>query len=324
MKKRIKKKKKHIFKIILVFLIFIISFIYSFNYIKNSKLNISSEVFLKKIISESNHNIKKENNTILNSIIKTITNIDFNKPSTIFKSSYNDIVDTASEGSKTTKVSKYVNDPYKEKEIEEPIVYIYNTHQLEEYSTKNIEIYNIVPNVMMTSYILREKLNNLGIKSIVEENNVQKVLDKNNWKYANSYKVTRSFMEEKYKNNNKLNYFIDIHRDSVSKNITTAIINNESYAKLLFILGLENPKYKENEVMIKKINDKLIEKYPGISRGIYEKKGKGVNGVYNQDFNSNVILVEVGGYENTIDEVLLSTNALANVLSEYIKEDKHE
>lgn len=275
MKKRIKKKRKNTFKVCLFLIVFIISFIYSFNKIKDLNINISNEVFLKKIIYESNHNIKKNNDNILNNLIKTITNIDFNNPSTIFKNSYNKIVDTASDSIETSKpTSKYVNDPYKEKKQEKPIVYIYNTHQLEEYSTKNVEIYNIIPNVMMTSYILREKLNNFGISSIVEENNVQNTLDNNNWNYASSYKVTRSFMEKAYQNNNTLNYFIDVHRDSVSKSITTANINGESYAKLLFILGLDNQNYKNNEIMITKINNKLKEKYPGISRGIYKKKVK--------------------------------------------------
>ena len=41
----------------------------------------------------------------------------------------------------------------------------------------------------------------------------------------------------------------------------------------------------------------LNENYKGISRGIYRKKGKGVNGVYNQDFSSYCFLIEVGGIQ---------------------------
>mgnify|MGYP003305959477 CR=1 FL=1 len=43
-------------------------------------------------------------------------------------------------------------------DIENPIIYIYNSHQLENYSSTNYEAYNITPNVMMASYILKEML----------------------------------------------------------------------------------------------------------------------------------------------------------------------
>ena len=64
------------------------------------------------------------------------------------------------------------------------------------------------------------------------------------------------------------------------------------------------------------------EKYPGLSRGIYKKKGAGVNGVYNQDFSPKTILIEVGGQDNTIDEVFNTCEAISTILTEYIKEDK--
>ena len=51
---------------------------------------------------------------------------------------------------------------------------------------------------------------------------------------------------------------------------------------------------------------------------IYKKKGKGVNGVYNQDFSSNCILIEFGGNKNTIDEVYNTVIALGEIISNYI------
>ena len=82
---------------------------------------------------------------------------------------------------------------------------------------------------------------------------------------------------------------------------------------------MENKNYKDNLEVTKTIDDMLKEKYPTISRGIYKKQGKGVNGVYNQDFDKNTILVEVGGEENTIDEVLNTINVLAETLDLYIR-----
>ena len=73
-----------------------------------------------------------------------------------------------------------------------------------------------------------------------------------------------------------------------------------------------------------KLNSMLNNSKKGISKGILQKEGKGVNGVYNQDMDYNVILIEVGGYENTIEEVNNSVEILSDVLIKYIKEDTNE
>ena len=117
-----------------------------------------------------------------------------------------------------------------------------------------------------------------------------------------------------------LKYFIDIHRDSITKDKTTVIINNKSYAKILFLIGLENPNYQENLIFTEKLNNKINQKYPNLTKGIYKKGGPGVNGVYNQDFSKYLILVEMGGYQNTPIEVLNSSLALAECFMEVINE----
>ena len=131
-------------------------------------------------------------------------------------------------------------------------------------------------------------------------------------------------LENKKKEYGSLNYFLDIHRDSVNGNITTTEINGVKYAKVMFVLGLENENYLENKKVISEINNYLNLNYNGLSRGIYEKKGSGVNGVYNQDFNPNTILIEVGGVDNTIDEVYNTCEAISNILIKYLKGDEYE
>jgi stage II sporulation protein P len=126
------------------------------------------------------------------------------------------------------------------------------------------------------------------------------------------------YLENAKKKNSSLLYFVDLHRDSVSKKISTITINGKSYAKTMFLLGLENANYKENEKIIKKLDNWLDINYPGLSRGIYKKSGKGVNGVYNQDFSKNCILIEVGGSENTTEEVANSIEVIAQMLNYYL------
>lgn len=204
------------------------------------------------------------------------------------------------------------------KDTKEPIVYIYNTHQKEEYTVEKNEPYNITPTVLTTSYMLEEQLLKHGIKSVVEESSVSEALNKNKWKYASSYKVTKTFLEKAKEKYPSLKFYIDVHRDSVKYSITTKTINDKKYARVMFLIGLENKNYEENLKVTEAINSEVEKKYPGLSRGIYKKKGKGVNGVYNQDFSSNCILIEFGGNKNTIDEVYNTVIALGEIISNYI------
>lgn len=127
-------------------------------------------------------------------------------------------------------------------------------------------------------------------------------------------------MEDAKLNNSSLKYFIDVHRDSLKKDRTTVTIGDKDYAKILFLLGLENPNYNENLEFITKINDKLNSLYPGLSKGILKKSGAGVNGVYNQDFSPYTILVEFGGVDNTTYEVLNSSLAFSKCFLEVLNE----
>ena len=210
--------------------------------------------------------------------------------------------------------------PVIKEESKDPLIYIYNTHQTEEYETSTILDYSIKPTVTISNYILEEIFNKNKLYTYVEESSVKEILNKNSWSYSYSYKATRILLEQRKQEYPTLKYFIDIHRDSIPKDKTTVTINNKSYAKILFLIGLENPNYQENLIFTEKLNNKLNQKYPNLTKGIYKKGGPGVNGVYNQDFSKYLILVEMGGYQNTPIEVLNSSLALAECIMEVINE----
>lgn len=50
-----------------------------------------------------------------------------------------------------------------------------------------------------------------------------------------------------------------------------------------------------------------------------QKKGSGVNGIYNQDFHPNTILLELGGPENTLEEINNTLKVFSDILSDYIQ-----
>lgn len=291
-------KKKNIKKKFIYFLgLLTLGVFISYRTIKEKKIIINNKEIIDIVI---NNSFNEDN------ILKKIININkLDNELILLKNDYKEVV---------TK---------KKEEIEEPIIYLYNSHQTEEYQTSIIGDYSINPTVTMTDYILEDIFNKNGYKTYVEERSVKEVLNKNNWNYASSYKATRIFLEDIIKTHSSLKYFIDIHRDSLAKDRTTITINNRNYAKMIFLLGLENPKYNENLEFIEKINNKINEYYPGLSKGIYKKEGPGVNGVYNQDFSNRTILIEVGGYENTTNEVLNTAIAFSKCYLEVLNEENH-
>ena len=324
-----KRKKIRVIKILFLITIIYISFSYSFYYSLRRNKNINNSNFIKSLVRMGNSNNLYNNKLInvVNSTINFITHVDITKPSSIIASyvsktnNYNSITlehnDDYSNLEELKKISSYIEDPYKV-DISKPIIYLYNTHQLENYNNKNLSIYNITPNVLMASYILKEKLNKNGISTIVEDTNLSEFLNLNHWNYASSYKATRMLLLEKMNKYDSLKYFIDIHRDSVNRNSTTVTINNKNYAKILFVVGLEHKNYEYNLEVTNKLNDLIKETYPSLTKGIYKKSGKGVDGIYNQDVDKNCILIEIGGVDNTIEEVYNTLEVLSNVLTKFV------
>ena len=323
MKLRKKKSKKNKLKYFCLIIFMYLMFAYTFyNSFKNNE-NISNEKFTLFLLNNGNSNFMYEYKipNIINKSIHYLLRIDFSKPDTLFNNSifgYSDIEEEEySNLSELKEVSYYMSDPNKV-DVNNPLVYIYNSHQLENYNNKNLEIYGITPNVLMASYLLKEKLNEKGISTIVEDTNMTEFLELNNWDYSNSYKASRIFMLDKKNTYNSLKYYIDIHRDSVNKNLSTVNINGKDYARILFVVGLEHDNYQKNLDLANEINGLFNKYYSGLSRGVLKKEGANVNGIYNQDVSDYVMLIEVGGVDNNIDEVMNTINAISDVLVKYI------
>lgn len=297
-KKRSKKKNKK--KLLYIF--FLLGIFLSFKLLNKSKIEISNKEFSKMIIS--NTFIEKEN--ILEKVVKKTKEVA--NPVKVLQNNYQTFLEVPEESKD-------------EKEETEPIVYLYNSHPTEEYLASTYAEFSVNPTVIINNYILEDILDKNNIETIVEEQSVTDILKNNNWKYYESYRASRVLLEESIVKYPTLKYFIDIHRDSLEREKTTYQLNDKDYAKIIFIVGLENKNYQNNLELTERINQKLNEKYPGLSKGILQKKGAGVNGVYNQDFSPNTILVEIGGYQNNTTEVLNTTLAFADCFMEVINEE---
>lgn len=321
MKRKFKNKKFMSLKKLVSLIVVIATIYFMMGIIFNGKvINLKDLLFdtaLKEVVKED-------------SIINSALDINITTPENLVYSVMNKVVDKKEimkvssddyfdyDNSKT----EYVEDTTKI-DVKNPIVYIYNSHQLEAYNMEYLYDYSVKPNVLIASYILKEKLYDRGIPSIVETNNIKKYLNDNNLKYNYSYVASRHFIELMLKKEKTIKYLIDIHRDSAKKNKTFIKIKDKNYARIMFVVGLDHKNYQPNLKLATDLNNMVENAYPGISRGISKKTGKGVNGIYNQDMSPNSMLIEVGGVDNTIEEVNNTMDIISEVLSKYIKEKEN-
>ncbi|MBQ9072469.1 MAG: stage II sporulation protein P [Bacilli bacterium] len=308
-KKRIKIKR-------MLYILLIIVVIYLVNFcIKRINLINSNTIFINSVLDSSNNYSYDENKNenIVDVVLNYISNNIFNSPTSLLK--------TELKYEEENKVKK-VEFIYEENEL--PRIYIYNSHQGENYDYKYLEEYNIVPNVLMASQMLEEKLENLGISTIVEENDILEYMEQNNLNHGGSYIASRYFLEKTINKYPSMDLYIDLHRDAATHSVTYTNINGKDCAKILFVIGLEYDTYQENLKVVTELNNLILNKYPSLTRGIMKKEGYGVNGVYNQDLDSNVILIEIGGHENNIDEVNNTLDLIAEIIGEYLNEKENK
>ncbi|MDD2504738.1 MAG: stage II sporulation protein P [Bacilli bacterium] len=302
MKKRFIARKRNNFlflKIISCLLIIYFSCFITIKILFKKKISINDEKRINEYLAVAS------NNLIGNISVLDLMNMNLSSPETFLKLSFSNFkkLELIEKPKISTKVSK---------EIKKPLIYIYNTHQTESYNPGNLKEYNITPTVYMASVMLQKTLEKKGIVSVVEETNIKDILNVNNWTYNDSYEASRLLLKDVKSKHPTIKYFIDLHRDSVSSTVT---INEKVYAKLMFVIGLSNKNYLENENLVNKLHLNLTKDYKEVMRNIYYAK----NGRYNQDLDSNIILIEVGGQDNKIDEVYNSINILAEAIYEEIR-----
>lgn len=308
-----KRRKKH-YLIKLGFFVFLIYFVcyLTFHILFNIKIT-DNKGLIAILLNDTNHALANKN--FLETLNETMFNIT---PTKLLNYTLDSDIDTSSDAELPLELTTYIDDP-NPIDVTNPRVYIYNTHQLEGYDGTNYSEYGITPNVQMAAYLLKDRLNSFNIPTIVEMGNISDLLNTNGWSYSYSYKASRYFVEDALKKNQNLDLIIDLHRDSISHDASTITYNGKNYAKIMFVVGEEYETYQKNLELANTINNLLKKQIPEISRGVILKGGKGVNGIYNQDLNQNMILIECGGNENTIDEIINTIDLLANVIKTYLK-----
>ena len=192
-----------------------------------------------------------------------------------------------------------------------PRIYVYNTHQTEEYRT--IENYNLTPTVHTASYILKDLLKQYNIGVIVENSDLKTDMNKLGVNYNNAYQVSKYWLNNLGMND--LELYIDLHRDSVNYNLSNITVDGVDYAKIMFVMG-NNYDYYDNLAVAEKLVSEVEKINKTISRGIFTRK----NSVYNQDFNKHCVLIEIGGPDSTYESVSNTLSVLALAIKNYLGE----
>ncbi|MEF2964766.1 stage II sporulation protein P [Paenibacillus sp. M1] len=200
------------------------------------------------------------------------------------------------------------------------IVMIYHSHPQESYNPliganiDNPSSAEKTKSVGLVGDFLTKELERKGVATLHTYENYS--ASKSNYSYNYSYKYSRQTVKTAMAENGKLQYFLDIHRDSQRHDKTTTDIAGKSYAQVYFIIGHANENWRENEAFASSIHERLEQSYPGISRGIWGKTSAQGNGEYNQSLSPNSILIEIGGIDNTAEELERTSKVLAGIIAD--------
>ena len=202
---------------------------------------------------------------------------------------------------------------------DEPLVYFFNAHPHEMIGGTFADLNVGEMNIREISHLFANIFQDFGIPSLVENQDVRDVIRSNNWSFVDSYRAARLFLEERIHQYPSLQFFFDIHREGIAHDLARIDINGRPYARILFVIGADNPVgYSENYQIARTLHQMLEEARPGISRGISVQGGPFNNGIYNQDVAPTLQVFEIGTVETTIEEAINTVEIFAEVLATFI------
>ncbi|MEG0290936.1 MAG: stage II sporulation protein P [Erysipelotrichaceae bacterium] len=180
-------------------------------------------------------------------------------------------------------------------------VYIYNTHQNEQYSEKE--------SVMDAAVILGNQLKEKGIEVVLETNDFREYGRQHDLDYNHSYQISNKFLNDAFVNYGGFDLIIDLHRDAIPRASCFTTIDQKQYAKMMVVVGGLS---KNVDAILKTsstLTDMINQKVDGIMKPVLNREA-----YYNQDMNEHMLLIELGGDLNTFDEIKNTIDYLSDGL----------
>ncbi len=186
-------------------------------------------------------------------------------------------------------------------------IYIYSTHQYESYASEDVN---------QGARYLSILLSNMGYQVDLETQDFEAYKAQNGLGYNDSYKVSATFLTERLLQHGGYDLIIDFHRDSIPRNASVLIQGNQSYAKVMFVIGNTSSQVERTREIAKQISANLDQRVSGLSRGLFSRECE-----YNQHMTRNMILMEIGGQENTFEEVRRTLDVLSLAIDDFLQKE---
>lgn len=205
----------------------------------------------------------------------------------------------------------------------EPVVYIYHSHNIESFIPEipTQLAYSDTENVTLVGKELSRALKEMQINSIHDETDIARILKQRGLNFQDSYKVSRENLQKVLAENDSIRMVFDIHRDSTKRRESTIEMKGQDYARIKFVVSTMSGNYETNKTFATQLHEQLEKLYPGLSLGVIEKEGEPKN-TYNQELHDNSVLLEVGGIENTLEEMYRAMDVFAEVLKGMIEKSQ--
>lgn len=194
-------------------------------------------------------------------------------------------------------------------------VVLYHTHNAETYlptygvSKVNGQNGGVVQAAEVFQAALQQKY---GIRTIHSTT----LHDYPNWNrsYQNSLSTAKTLLQA----NPQTKAIFDVHRDAgfSSKDTTTATINGRKAARIMLVVGANQPNWKENLAFARQLEAKCNELYPELLRNNIHLKE---TGRYNQQVHPHAVLLEIGSDLNTQEEANYAMECFAQVVYEVLQ-----
>ncbi len=192
-------------------------------------------------------------------------------------------------------------------EKEDSKVAIYHSHTTESFVPDSGEpfVENLDKTVVQLGRKLTDELANYDIGTVHSEEIHD--LPSRRESYARSLPTVEQILEDKP----DTDVVLDLHRDGIPRDATTAEIEGEKVGKVLILVGSEgNPNWRENYQFALQLQKELEQIHPELSRGIRTQ-----NFSYNQEVHTRSLLIEVGGHENSLQEAKNTVPYLAEAIN---------
>ncbi|MFO7310554.1 MAG: stage II sporulation protein P [Bacillota bacterium] len=133
--------------------------------------------------------------------------------------------------------------------------------------------------------------------------------------HPRAYIAARATVQEVLVRNPNVEIVLDVHRDAPAGLVAT--VAGQKVAQVALVVGTNtamHPGWRANLAFAQALGERIQSRWPGMFRRVIERPDSRLN----QDLHPRAVLVEIGSYDNHLDEAVRAAELLADVLAEMI------